>query len=155
MRSRRDHRWFLLAVSLGCAAASSTQDPGCGAPGPFRPHVDMKTFMDHVLTPSATIIWRVNAIVLDNKGEHDLAPRSDADWEQIVSGAATLAEATNALMISERVLDSQWRIYVRKLSDAADRAYSAAESRDLAAVSKVSDELDGICAACHKHYGLE
>ena len=155
MSSRRVHRWLLFAVSLGCATASSTQDPGSGAPGPFRAYVDMKTFMDHVLTPAATIIWRVNAIAFDDKGEHDLAPRSNADWEQIVSGAATLAEATNALMIPGRVLDSQWGIYVRKLSAAADRAYIAAESRDLAAVSKVSDELDGICAACHKHYGLE
>ena len=155
MSSRLVHRWFLLAVSIGCATVSPAQGPGSGAPGPFRAHVDMKTFMEHVLTPSATIIWRVNGIVFDDKGEHDLAPRSDADWEQIVSGAATLAEATNALMIPQRVLDSQWGIYVRKLSDAADRAYRAAESRDLPAVSKVSDELDGICAACHRHYGVE
>ena len=155
MSSRRVHRWVLLAVAIGTATASTVRNPGNGAPGPFRAHVDMKTFMEHVLTPSATFIWRVNGIVFDEKGEHDLAPRSDADWEQVVSGAATLAEATNALMIPERVRDSQWSVYVGKLSDTADRAYRAAESRDLQAVSKVSDELDGVCAACHKHYGLE
>ena len=155
MSSQRLHLGFLLAVSLGCATASSTQGPGNGGPGPFRAHVDMKTFMEHVLTPSANTIWRVNAIVFDEEGEHNLAPRSDADWEKIVSGAATLAEATNALMIPQRVLDSQWGFYVGKLSDAADRAYRAAESHNLPAVSKVSDELDAICAACHRHYGLE
>ena len=155
MSSRHIHRWFLLAVSVGCTTASPAQGPGSGELEPFRAHVDMKAFMEHVLTPAATIIWRVNAIVFDEKGEHDLAPQSDADWEQIVSGAATLAEATNALMIPERVLDSQWGIYVRNLSDAADRAYRAAESHDLPGISKVSDELDGICAACHRHYGLE
>ena len=155
MRSRDVHRGFLLAFSIGCATASSGQSSGKTPPGPFRAHVDMKTFMEHVLTPSAAIIWRVNAIVFDDQGDHDLAPRSDADWEQIVTGAATLAEATNALMIPERVLDSQWPIYVRNLSDAADRAYRAAESHDLPAISKVSDELDGVCAACHRHYGLE
>ena len=155
MGNRRVRRWFLLAVSIVCASASSMAGPASSELEPFRVHVDMKTFMNHVLTPSAKIIWRVNAIVFDDKGEHDLAPRTDADWEQIVSGAATLAEATNALMIPQRVLDSQWGSYVRALSDAADRAYRAAESRDLPAVSKVSDELDGICAACHRHYGLE
>ena len=155
MSEQRVHRWFLPAVFLGCATASPAQGPDSGELEPFRAHVDMKTFMEHVLTPAATIIWRGNAIVFDEKGEHDLAPRSNADWEQIVSGAATLAEATNALMIPERVLDSQWGIYVRKLSDAADRAYHAAESQNLPGISKVSDELDGICAACHRHYKLE
>ena len=108
MSSRRVHCGFLLAASIGCVTGSSAQGPSSGAPGPFRAHVDMKTFMEHVLTPSATIIWRVNGIIFDDKGEHDLAPRSDADWEQIVSGAATLAEVTNALMSPPRVRDPHW-----------------------------------------------
>jgi hypothetical protein len=115
----------------------------------------MKTFMDHVLTPAATIVWRSNGVVIDNKGEHDLSPRSEADWEQIVSGAATLAEATNALMIPQRVQDQAWIPYAQKLAEAADKAYHAAEEHDLKSISEVSDQLDGICAACHRHYGLE
>ena len=122
---------------------------------PFQPHVDMKTFMEHVLSPAAAMIWRVNGVVIDATGEHDLSPKSDDDWEQIVSGAATLAEATNALMIPQRALDAEWNPYVKKLADAADKAYRAAEAHDLKSVSEVSDQLDGICAACHRHYGLE
>ena len=155
MSTRRGHGWFLLAVAIGCATVLSAKNRDRDALGPFQAHVDMKTFMQHVISPSAAIIWRVNGILFDAKGEHDLAPRSDADWEQIVSGAATLAEATNALMIPQRVRDSQWGIYVRPLSIAADLAYRAAEAHDLPAVSKVSDELDGICSACHRHYGVE
>jgi hypothetical protein len=34
--------------------------------------------------------------VIDEKGEHDLSPKSEPDWEQIVSGAATLAEDERA-----------------------------------------------------------
>jgi hypothetical protein len=111
----------------------------------------MKTFMDHVLTPAATIVWRSNGVVIDNKGEHDLSPRSEADWEQIVSGAATLAEATNALMIPQRVQDQAWIPYAQKLAVAADKAYHAAEEHDLKSISEVSGQLDGICAACHRH----
>ncbi|KAJ8135355.1 hypothetical protein OY671_011432, partial [Metschnikowia pulcherrima] len=66
---------------------------------PFRAIVDMKTFMEHVSTPAATVIWRVNGSIIDASGEHDLAPKTDADWELVVTGAATLAEATNASMI--------------------------------------------------------
>jgi hypothetical protein len=115
----------------------------------------MKTFMEHVLSPAAAIIWRVNGVIIDGKGEHDLSPKSDDDWEQIVSGAATLAEATNALMIPQRALDPSWNSYVKKLADAADKAYRAAEVHDLKSVSEVSDQLDEVCSACHRHYGFE
>jgi len=122
---------------------------------PFQPYVDMKTFMEHVLTPAAKIVWHVNAVVIDRNGEHDLSPKSDTDWEEIVSGAATLAEAANALMIPQRALDSEWNNYAKKLGEAAATAYAAAEAHDLKTISEVSDRLDGICAACHRHYGIE
>jgi len=141
-------------VLSGLAASPSMSDTTPAMP-PFQTHVDMKTFMDHVLTPAANLIWRVNGSVIDASGEHDLSPKTDDDWENITSGAATLAEATNALMIPQRALDPQWNTYVKKLADAADRAYRAAEEHDLKAVADVSDHLDGICAACHRHYGLE
>jgi hypothetical protein len=122
---------------------------------PFKAHVDMKTFMEHVLTPAAQIVWSVNGSIIDARGERDLSPRTDDDWEKLTSGAATLAEATNALMIPERARDPQWNFYVKKLADAGAKAYQAAEAHDLKSVAEVSDRLDGICASCHRHYGLE
>ncbi len=143
------------AIVIACAAASPSISEDAAPTPPFQAHVDMKTFMEHVLGPAAQIIWKVNGVVIDGKGEHDLSPKSDDDWEQIVSGAATLAEATNALMIPQRARDQSWNAYVKKLADAADRAYRAAQAHDLKSISEVSDQLDGICAACHHHYGLE
>lgn len=153
---RRPPRFGLAAaLVLSGLAASPSMSQIAPAMPPFRAHVDMKTFMEHVLTPAAKIIWSVNGSVIDAKGERSLAPRTDDDWENITSGAATLAEATNALMIPERAKDAAWNGYVKRLADAADKAYQAAEAHDLKAVSVVSDRLDGICAACHRHYGLE
>lgn len=145
---------IVVAFVAACAAASPTLGEEAGPPG-LRAFVDMKTFMEHVLTPAAKIVWSVNAVVIDAKGEHDLAPKTEDDWERIVSGAATLAEATNALLIPDRALDPEWPRYVKALADAADKAYLAAEARDLKTMSQVSDRLDGICAACHRHYGVE
>jgi len=148
-----------LIVAVAAAASPSLGEDAAPGPGsampPFRAYVDMKTFMEHVLTPAAKIIWSVNAVVVDRQGEHDLSPKTDADWEQIVSGAATLAEATNALMIPQRTRDAQWTSHVQNLAEAADKAYLAAEAHDLKSIAEVSDRLDGICAACHRHYGLE
>jgi hypothetical protein len=146
---------MMTAIIITFAAVSpSISDDAATAP-PFQAYVDMKTFMEHVLSPAAAIIWKVNGVVIDAKGEHDLSPKTDDDWEQLVSGAATLAEATNALMIPQRARDPSWNPYVKKLADAADKAYRAAEAHDLKSISEVSDQLDGICAACHRHYGLE
>jgi hypothetical protein len=146
---------MVAVVAMSWLVASPSMSEEAGPMPPFQAHVDMKIFMQHVLSPAAATIWKVNGVVIDAKGEHDLSPKSDDDWEQVVSGAATLAEATNALMIPERTRDPEWNGYVKKLADAADRAYRAAEAHDLKSVSEVSDRLDGICAACHRHYGLE
>lgn len=115
----------------------------------------MGTFMEHVLTPAAMIVWRTNGFVNNGAGEHDLSPKTDADWELVVSGSATLAEATNALLIPQRVRDPAWNGYVAQLAILAEQAYQAAEKHDLKAVSAVSDKLDAACSACHRHYGLE
>src|ERR1700730_12672110 len=145
----------IVALVMSCLATSPSISDDATAMPPFQAHVDIKTFMQHVLTPAAAAISKVNGLVIDANGEHDLSPKSDDDWEQVVSGAATLAEATNALMIPQRVRDPDWNPYVKKLADAANKAYRAAEAHDLKSVSEVSDQLDGICAACHRHYGLE
>jgi hypothetical protein len=148
----------VFAAMFAAFVAGAMASPSAGedaATPPFQVHVDMKTFMEHVLTPAAKIVWSVNAVVIDGTGERDLAPKSDADWEAVVSGAATLAEATNALMIPERALDAEWNHYAEILAEAANKAYRAAEAHDLKSISEVSDRLDGICAACHRHYGLE
>jgi len=143
-----------ILVLSGLSASPSMSDSTVPMP-PFKAHVDMKTFMEHVLTPAAQIVWSVNGSIIDAKGERDLSPKTDDDWEKITSGAATLAEATNALMIPERAQDAQWNFYAKKLADAGDKAYQAAEAHDLKSVAEVSDRLDGICASCHRHYGLE
>jgi hypothetical protein len=145
----------IAAFVASILAASPSMSDSTAPMPPFKAHVDMKTFMEHVLTPAAKVIWSVNGAVIDADGEHDLSPKTDDDWENITSGAATLAEATNALMIPERAQDAEWNFYVKKLADAADKAYQAAEAHDLKSVTEVSDRLDGVCASCHRHYGLE
>jgi cytochrome c556 len=146
---------MISALVLSIFGSSPSISDSAASMPPFKPHVDMKTFMEHVLTPAAKVIWSVNGVTIDAQGEHDLSPKTDDDWENITSGAAMLAEATNALMIPSRAQDAEWNSYVKKLADAADRAYQAAEVHDLKTVSEVSDRLDGICASCHRHYGLE
>ena len=53
---------FAAIVAAGVAASPSFGEDAT-TPSPFQAYVDMKTFMQHVLTPAATIIWRANGLV--------------------------------------------------------------------------------------------
>ena len=69
----------LSGVLTMLAAACALLSPSLGEnaePAPsFQAHVDMKTFMEHVLTPAAKIVWSVNAVMIDEKGEHGPLPQ--------------------------------------------------------------------------------
>lgn len=132
-----------------CAPGAHQQDGSS-----FRPYTDLKTFMEHVITPTAIVIWRTNGAIEDASGVRDLSPKTDEDWDDVVTATATLLESTNALRIPARALDDEWEVYVQKLSVLAERAYGAAERHDLAAISNVSDELYSVCLGCHEHYGV-
>jgi hypothetical protein len=155
MRRSRRMRSLAAALFLSVPGAAASMAESAPPMPPFQPHVDMQTFMEHVLTPAASTLWSVNGSIIDAKGEHDLSPKTDDDWERLVSATATLAEASNALMIPQRAIDPAWNDYVKKLADAADKAYHAAEDHDIKSISEVSDRLDAICSSCHKHYGFE
>ena len=99
---------IVIAVVLADLIALPSHSDDARAMPPFQPHIDIKTFMEHVLQPAATVIFNVNGVRIDLTGEHDLAAKTDDDWEKIVTAAATLAEATNALMIPQRTLDAEW-----------------------------------------------
>ena len=70
---------LVIAIALACVAATPSLSDDRPTSPPFQPHVDMKTFMEHVLTPAASVIWSVNGVIIDKNGEHDLAPKSDGD----------------------------------------------------------------------------
>jgi hypothetical protein len=109
---------------------------GCRALRRTGRYVDMKTFMEHVLTPAAKIVWSVNAVVIDAQGERDLSPKSDADWEADRerrgdarrSGQRVDAPGARARSRNGTVTPKDW-------ADAAARAYVAAEAHDPKSIS--------------------
>lgn len=136
-----------LALLAGPVSAADEEKP--------MPSVDMATLMDHVITPAAYAVWHASGWRIDAEGEHDLSPQTDEEWEDVISGAAQLVESGHLLMVDERVLDDDWPKFVRKLTDAAEEAWAAAEAHDKKGIASVGDRLDEICTSCHKNYGYE
>ncbi len=149
----------LLSSGVCCSPAAHAQANQATAPAtlrpPFRELVTLPTFMEHVLSPAADIVWRASGTVADASGEHDLTPQTNAQWETVVSGSATLAEATNSLMIPQRARDIQWFALATALADAANVAYRAAEDHDPKAIAAAGARIDAACTGCHKYYGVE
>jgi hypothetical protein len=46
----------MIAVVITCMAASPSISDDAAPMPPFQSHVDMKTFMEHVLSPAAAIV---------------------------------------------------------------------------------------------------
>lgn len=142
-----------------CADVEATKVPAppraSGLTPPFREIVNLPTFMEHVLSPAADVVWRASGTSADASGEHDLTPSTTAQWETVVSGSVTLAEATNALMIPQRERDAAWFTLATALARAAEAAYRAAEAHDAQGIAAAGDRIDAACTNCHKHYGIE
>ena len=113
----------------------------------------LNEFMPHVMQYSAEGIWKHQGYTVDAQGEHSLFPKNDEEWEEAESGARTLAEVTNLLLLpGRRVDDGDWTkaaIEVRKI---ALKAADAAEKKDPDAFFDAGGELDEACDVCHKEY---
>lgn len=110
-------------------------------------------FMGHVMQYAADGIWKHQGYTVDAEGEHSLFPKNDEEWEEAESGARTLAEVTNLLLLpGRRVDDGDWTKTALGVRTIALKAAEAAEKKDPDAFFNAGGELDEACDACHKEY---
>jgi hypothetical protein len=80
-------------------------------------------------------------------------PKNDKDWEEAESGARTLAEVTNLLLLpGRRVAEPAWDHAVEEVRKVALQAAAAAEKKDADAFFKADGALDEACDVCHVQY---
>ena len=133
---------------------------GCGAPPPPAPPAPpyattlaVKQVMEWVIDPAADVIWDSVKSVITEKGTQEIAPQTDADWNKVRDAAATLVEASNALMIEGRARDKkEWMTAARRLGDASNQALKAAQAKNTEALFNEGGNIYKACAACHAQY---
>jgi hypothetical protein len=109
--------------------------------------------MEWVVDPAADAIWDSVKTIITESGTKEIAPHTDEEWAAVRNGAATLAESGNLLIIEGRARDrNEWLAAVRRLTDAADGALKAAESKNADAVFAAGGRIYDACAACHRRY---
>jgi hypothetical protein len=158
--------WVAVASLLLASACSPSGDAPAvegapasavsGAPLPedFRATLNNKELMAHVIDAAADGVWLNQGWVVSDKGEEELFPTTDAGWLAAENAAATLAEATNLLLLPGRPADEDraWIEYTHQLHDASIKAMKMAEARDKQGFFDAGGEMYVACRSCHQRY---
>ena len=140
----------MCALVLGCSA--STPPPGPAAP-PFNTAVNVKELMAWIVDPSVDVIWDSVGTIYTEAGTKELAPRTDEQWDAVRNSAAIVAESGNLLMMDGRARDrGPWVSFARALTDAANGARAAAETKNIEALFTAGENLYNACSSCHQRY---
>jgi hypothetical protein len=144
----------LLPLSLLIVAGCEAPPPPPPPPAPpYTTTLSLKQVMEWVIDPAADVIWDSVKTVITEKGTQEIAPKTDADWDKVRDGAATLMEASNTLMIEGRARDKkEWMTAARRLGDAANEALKAAQAKNTETLFNEGGNIYKACAACHSKY---
>lgn len=116
-------------------------------------HSDMHDFMAHLLTPASEAIWESSGYVITEEGEFSLEPVNEEEWERVLYGAKVITESASLLNIPSRSKNrNEWIVFAGLLEGVGQKAFEAAEKKDVEALFEVGAELYQVCVACHQVY---
>ena len=116
-------------------------------------HNDMHDFMAHLLTPASEAIWESSGYVITEEGEFSLEPTNEEEWERVLYGAKVISESAYLLNIPSRSKNrKEWVLFGSLLEDVGQKAFEAAENKDVESLFEIGAELYQVCVACHQVY---
>ena len=131
----------IFAVSIAMAAALG--QAGSAARPPMRNVGSMSDLMVKIIYPSSDALFYVET----------RTPTTQAEWTVLEGQALMLAETANLLMMPGRARDQkQWMADAKLMLDAGAAAVKAVKTKNVEAISALSDQLLESCTSCHKHY---
>jgi hypothetical protein len=142
-----------LVLAAGC---SKPEPPPTAAASPYNTAIPMDEVMVHVINSAAGQFWSGWGVVDDETGSHDLTPKTDAEWEVLENGAATVVTATNAIMAPgyARAPEAEWNRLAQDVIQVALRGKEAAEKHDKTSLGDIGEQLDVACDACHAKFAI-
>ena len=112
--------------------------------------------MHDVVYPRADDVWKSVGTIITEQGVEEIRPRTDLEWEVVHSGARTLMEAGNLLMMEGRAKDNdKWMEHCRRLIEGAAAVLESAEAYDADAVFERGELIYNACQGCHWEYRYE
>ncbi len=171
---RTFHWLFLITLTLFLGgvvvAEQATPKPPTPAPATKAPLTGMsakahvKDIMNAMIVPSSTVIFGSVATITDASGVHELQPRTDDEWTNVLNNAIMLTEGTNLLMVPGRQRElggaipaanrAEWNVMARELVEAGNQALIAARKKSPEAILDAGERIDIACDECHEKYQL-
>ncbi|MFC4307589.1 cytochrome c [Steroidobacter flavus] len=160
----------MRTITMAAVLASCLLQAACGKPAPvaspgtvtgaipFDTSVDTRQLMSWMIDPSSKVVFGAVASIVTDKGEENVQPRTDEEWNTVRNNAVTVLEAGNLLMIEGRSRNSQiqdvadWNAKARAMSAAARTAIEATEVKDPEALFAASGDIYQACTDCHAKY---
>jgi len=146
-----------LVALLGCnspTARPPLQEERATAGGSIpaiQSPVSINAEMVQVVDHAAHELWNVE--------REGTAPKTDADWENVVEHATQVAAAGALIRLegtgpNDRtfVQQPEWQKFAGNVSSAGLSALHAAEAKDLQALVTANGQLVEACEGCHKRY---
>jgi len=147
---------LLLNACGNQAPAVSTEKAGNAAS--FDTSIDTRQLMSWMIDPSSKVVFGAVATIVTEKGEENIQPRTDEEWNTVRNNAVTVLESGNLLMMEGRGRNSQitdiadWNAKARAMSAAARTAIEATDVKDPEALFAASGDIYQACTDCHAKY---
>ena len=153
---------LLVLVPISYATTIQAQAPA------REPVGNLAQVMRAILFPNSNILFDVQS------RDPDAPPEPNPDgtvtatfagiytgWPQVETAAIALAESAQLIAMEGRLCqngkpvplgDEAFMQYTRDLVDVGRRAYAVAQTKDLEAMSEMTNEVAGACETCHTAY---
>jgi hypothetical protein len=151
----------ILAAAIGCvllAGCNASQESApkeaasAGAPA-LELKANTAQLMNWILDPQSDVVWAAVGSIITEKGEEQLAPKTEEEWMKVRNAAATVAEASNLLLLAPHARDqADWAAMTRKVIEEANKCLQAAEAKDLETLFTAGGDMYIACKACHAKY---
>jgi hypothetical protein len=155
---------YALIGTLGACVAA-----GCGAPAEPPPSSTQVASSTASSAPAVLSPVSINAEmvrIVDHAGHQlwnaekpDMAPKTDADWENIIEHATQIAAAGALIRLegtgpNDRTFVQQpdWQKFAAAVSTAGLAALKAGETKNKEALVAANGQLVEACEGCHKQF---
>ena len=142
---------FMACNNAAPAPPAESTAPVQAASTAVVPEVSINAVMVALVDHAAHNLWEV-----EREGK---APKSDADWANVVEHAVQLAAAGPAITVGGTgvsdaawVKAPSWRAHAQRMSDAGVAALKAANGKNLEGLVAANGQLVESCEACHKEF---
>jgi hypothetical protein len=127
---------------------------GCNQ-GPEAPEKTVQQLMAEDVQPTAEIYWDAVQYISDiERGEYEILPETDEDWQRTRDAATRIGELARLLQTPAYAAGrgEDWMQFAVALDDVSKMAEQAADERSTDKVFEVGGTVYSVCKACHDVY---